>query len=155
MQFDRNGRLIFSDDAPQVLASSGGAPVPLFATPSRPGSIAIDRDNRIFVALADGSIRIYLPDGTPAGIFASGLAQGLDTYLAFGPGAGGFGSFLYVLSGSTLLRMNGAGKADVIGTGFPIGASSANGMTFGPDGALYISDYPGNRVLRITRGGRR
>lgn len=151
MKFDRTGRLIFSDDAPRVLASAGGPPAQLFATPSRPGSIAIDEDNRIFVALADGTIRIYNPDGTPAGIFASGLA-GLDTYLIFGEGAGGFGRSLYVLSGSTLLRLNKNGKVAVIGSGFGSGPSTATGFTFGPGNALYVSDYPDNRVLRISRG---
>lgn len=152
MKFDRSGRLIFSDDAARVLASTGGPPVQLFATPSRPASIAIDDDNRIFVVLVDGTIRIYNPDGTPAGIFASGLAPGLDTYIVFGEAGGGFGKFLYVLSGSTLLRFNSNGKATVIGTGFGIGPSSATGFTFGPDHALYVADFNGDRVLRISRG---
>lgn len=151
MQFDRRGRLIFSDDLPRVLVSSGGPPAVLFTTPSRPGSIAIDEDNRIFVALADGTIRVYTPDGALAdSAFATGLA-GLDTYLAFGRGAGGFGKFLYVLSGSTLLRFNMNGHRTVIGTGFQIGPSSGTGFTFGPDHALYVSDHQSNRVLRISR----
>jgi glucose/arabinose dehydrogenase len=28
----------------------------------------------------------------------------------------------------------------------------ATGMVFGPDHALYLSDYQGNRILRISRG---
>lgn len=170
MKFDRDGRLIFSDDAPRVLASSGGPPVQLFATPSRPGSIAIDEDNRIFVALADGTIRIYRPDGSAVGIFASGLASGLNTYVAFGEDEERFGSSdkdegerangggtgrprhsLYVLSGSTLLRFNRSGKGTVIGTGFPVGPASGTGFVFGPDKALYVSDYQGDRVLRVAR----
>lgn len=151
MQFDRRGRLVFSDDVPRVLASSGGPPAVLFTTPSRPGSIAIDEDNRIFVALADGTIRVYTPDGALAdSAFATGLA-GLDTYLAFGRGAGGFGKFLYVLNGSTLLRFNANGNRTVIGTGFHVGPSSGTGFTFGLDHALYVSDYQANRILRIAR----
>lgn len=152
MKFDRKGRLVFSDDAPRVLASTGGPPVQLFATPSRPASIAIDDDNRIFVVLADGTIRIYNPDGTPAGIFAGGLAPDLNTYIVFGDGAGGFGRFLYVLSGSNLLRFTSNGKATVIGTGFGIGPPSATGLIFGPDHALYVADFNGDRILRISRG---
>jgi hypothetical protein len=152
MQFDRRGRLIFSDDAPQVLVSTGSTPTVLFSLPSRPGSIAIDDDNRIFVALADGTIRIYNPDGTLAdSAFASGLA-GLDTYLAFGPGPGGFGRALYVLNGSDLLRFNTRGNATRIGSGFSVGPSSGTGFVFGPDHALYVSDYPNNRILRVSRG---
>ncbi|MFC6523209.1 hypothetical protein ACFQAT_29020 [Undibacterium arcticum] len=152
MKFDHTGRLVFSDDFPQVLVSNGSTPTVLFSTPSRPGSIAIDDDNRIFVALADGTIRIYNADGSLAdGAFATGLA-GLDTYLAFGPGPGGFGKALYVLSGSNLLSFNMRGKATIIGSGFSVGPSSGTGFVFGPDNALYVSEYNENRILRISRG---
>jgi hypothetical protein len=156
MKFDRNGRLIFSDDNPQVLsltgnAQTGDSPQVLFTTPSRPGSIAINDNNQIFVALADGTIRIYNANGTPAGTFASGLAAGLDTYLDFGPGEGGFGQALYVLSGSNLLRINMQGNITTIGSGFSTGPSSGTGFVFGPDKALYVSDYTNNRVLKISR----
>lgn len=148
----KTGRLVFSDDLPQVLTSNGSAPTVLFSTPSRPGSIAIDDDNRIFVALADGTIRIYNADGTLADdAFATGLA-GLDTYLAFGPGAGGFGNALYVLNGSDLLSFNKRGKATLIGSGFSVGPSSGTGFVFGPDKALYVSEYNENRILKISRG---
>lgn len=155
MKFDNEGRLIFSDDLPQVLVSTGSAPTVLFATPSRPGSIAIDDDDRIFVALADGTIRIHNADGSLANAaFASGLA-GLDTYLAFGPGAGGFGRALYVLNGPELLRFNRRGEATSIRTGFSVGPSSGTGFVFGPDHALYVSEYSRNRILRIARGHHR
>lgn len=152
MKFDRAGRLIFSDDVPQVLMSTGSAPTVLFSTPTRPGSIAIDDKNRIFVALEDGTIRIYNADGSLAdSAFATGLA-GLDTYLAFGPGAGGFGQALYVLNGGNLLRFNRPGNATLIGTGFSVGPSSGTGFVFGPDNALYVSEYNENRILKISRG---
>jgi hypothetical protein len=152
MKFDRTRRLVFSDDRPQVLVSRGSAPTVLFATPSRPGSIAIDDDNRIFVVLDEGTIKIYNADGTlEDGAFATGLA-GLDTYLAFGPGPGGFGKELYVLNGRELLRFNRHGKATIIGSGFSVGPSSGTGFVFGPDKALYVSEYYENRVLKISHG---
>jgi hypothetical protein len=83
--------------------------------------------------------------------FASGLA-GLDTYLAFGAGSGGFGKALYVLNGSDLLRFNKHGKSTVVGSGFNVGPSSGTGFVFGPDKALYVSEYHRNRILRISRG---
>lgn len=152
MKFDRARRLVFSDDLPQVLVSNGAAPTVLFSTPSRPGSIAIDDDNRIFIALADGTIRIYNANGTLAdSAFATGLA-GLDTYLAFGKEAGGFGEALYVLDGSKLLRFSARGRGTVIGSGFSVGPSSGTGFVFGPDKALYVSEYYKNRILKISRG---
>lgn len=151
MKFDHAGRLLFADDLPQIWVSTGGAPTVLFRMPNRSGSIAIDNDDRIFVALADGTIRIYNPDGTLADdAFATGLA-GLSTYLAFAPGAGGFGRSLYVLNGSELLRFNARGNATTIGSGFSVGPASGTGFVFGPDHALYVSDYQNNRVLRIAR----
>lgn len=57
MKFDASGRLVFSDDLPRILTSNGSAPTVLFSPPTRSGSIAIDRNNRIFVALADGTIK--------------------------------------------------------------------------------------------------
>lgn len=162
MKFDRRGRLIFSDDLPRVLSSSGAPPTVLFTTPTRPGSIAIDSRNRIFVALADGTIRIYNPNGTLANsAFATGLA-GLDTYLAFADEPdrehSGHGhqhgrrqdTVLYVLSGTRLLRFEGDDPPRTIGTGFVAGPSSGTGFVFGPDHALYVSDYYANRILRIA-----
>jgi sugar lactone lactonase YvrE len=159
MKFDHRGRLIFSDDLPRVLSSGGGAPTVLFSTPARPGSIAIDAHDRIFVALADGIIRIHNPDGSLAdSAFATGLA-GLDTYLAFANERIGNARSpaqqrdmaLYVLNGTTLLRYDTHGKATTIGTGFVAGPSSGTGFVFGPDQALYVSDYYANRILRIVR----
>jgi len=152
MKFDQTGRLIFSDDLPRVMMSNGSAPTVLFSTPSRPGSIAIDEDNRIFVALANGTIAIYNADGTWAdSAFATGL-PGLDTYLAFGPGPGGFGKWLYVLTGTELLRFDKRAHPTIIASGFSVGPSSGTGFVFGPDNALYVSEYQNNRVLRIARG---
>lgn len=132
--------------------STGGAPTVLINLPSRSGSIAVDDDDRIFVASSDGRIRIYNPDGSLLNdAFATGLA-GLDTYLAFGPGAGGFGKALFVLNGSDLLRFNTRGRASKVGSGFGVGPGSGTGLVFGPDHALYVSDHPSNRVLRIARG---
>jgi sugar lactone lactonase YvrE len=152
MKFDHAGRLLFADDLPQLWVSTGGPPSILVRLPSRSGSIAIDDDDRIFVAGADGTIRVYNPDGSLADdSFATGLA-GLDTYLAFGSGRNGFGRGLYVLSGSELLRFNSRGNARRIGSRFSVGPSSGTGFTFGPDDALYVSDYTNNRILRIARG---
>jgi hypothetical protein len=162
MKFDRHGRLIFADDRPLILSSSGKPPTVLFSIPERSGSIAIDRRNRIFVA-SGSAIRIYNPDGTLADdAFATGLA-GLNTYIAFAnePDSNRDqhrhaqpDTSLYVLNGTTLLRFDRRGQATTIGTGFVPGPGSGTGFVFGPDNALYVSDYDGNRILRIARRDR-
>lgn len=152
MKFDQRGRLVFSDDFPRVLVSNGGPPTVLFSTPNRPNSIAIADDNRIFLSIADGTIRIYNADGTVANnAFATGLAA-FNTYLAFAPAEDQFGKALYVLNGTELLTYNKRGEASTIGSGFSIGPASGTGFVFGPDRSLYVSDYYNNRILKITRG---
>ncbi|MGF6870607.1 hypothetical protein [Paraburkholderia sp. MM5477-R1] len=152
MKFDQRGRLVFSDDFPRVLVSNGGSPTVLFSTPNRPNSIAIADDNRIFLSIADGTIRIYNADGSVAdNAFATGLA-GFNTYLAFGPAEREFGKALYVLNGTQLLTYNKRRQAAIIGFGFSIGPPSGTGFVFGPDKSLYVSDYYNNRILKITKG---
>jgi hypothetical protein len=163
MKFDRRGRLIFADDRPLILSSSGAPPTVLFSLPERSGSIAIDRRNRIFVA-SGSTIRVYDPAGALVDdAFATGLS-GLNTYIAFanepdrGRGSGWHDpradAPLYVLNGTTLLRYDRRGQATTIGTGFVPGPGSGTGFVFGPDNALYVSDYDGNRILRIAQRDR-
>lgn len=155
MKFDHRGRLVFSDDLPQVLVSNGAPPTVLFSTDNRASSIAIDDDDRIFVTVGD-TIRIYNADGTLAdNAFATGLGSAFDTYLAIGPGEGGFGKALYALRGADLVRFNKRGEATTIGSGFSIGPASGTGFVFGPDKSLYVSEYYKNRILKITRGSRK
>jgi RHS repeat-associated protein len=90
-------------------------------------------------------IRIYGEDGAlidPA--FVSGL--GGVKAMAFGTG-GDFGNALYVVDGGgRLLRVGNGGQIDVLGTGF----DDAMDIVFGPDFAMYLSEYVRGRVLRIT-----
>jgi len=152
MKFDKTGRLVFSDDQPRILVSNGGPPTVLIADPfdgERPNSIAIDAQNRIFASGSDGTIRIWDADGKLVdGSFAAGLS-GHNIYLAFGPG-GIFGDDLYVLNGSELLRFDSLGNSSLLGQGFSVGPASGTGFIFGPDQALYVSEYNENRILRIS-----
>lgn len=150
-EFDSTGRLVFSDDSPQIVVIPlGGSPTVLFTLPSRPSAVAISGSDEIFVGTIDGTIRRFTAAGVPvgSGIFASGLALGFGG-LSFGFGTGGaFGSDLYALSGTDLLRFDSAGNSTVIGSGFP---DSANFIEFGPDDALYVSVFDDGTVLRISR----
>ena len=45
-----------------------------------------------------------------------------------------------------LVRIEMSGSATVIGTGF----RTARDLQFGPDGALYVSDFTNDQVIRIS-----
>jgi len=145
-KFDSSGRMIFTDfDLGNVWETTGGAPTVLFSVPGEPLNIAIHPDGRIFTSNTDGNIYVHATDGTLLdGSFASGLGRFVS--LAFGPG-GAFGTDLYVLSRGKLFRYDNLGSATQIGSGFPFLAFDA---MFGPDGALYVSDFPGDRIWRIS-----
>jgi hypothetical protein len=124
-----------------------GPPTVLIDSPSPPYHLAVDGTNRIFVAHADGVIRIYDPDGALLdGAFATGLGNGPS--IAFGRG-GAFGADLYALNPDTgeLVRIAAGGGKTVIGTGFP---ASLGEIEFGPDQALYVAAYADGQVLRVA-----
>lgn len=127
--------------------NSPGPPAVLINSPSAPYNMLVDANGRIFIAHADGVIRIYDADGALVdGAFATGLGSGPS--IAFGKG-GAFGTDLYAANPSTgdLVRIAPDRTATTVGTGLP---SSLGTMTFGPDGALYICSYQAGEVLRIT-----
>jgi hypothetical protein len=145
--YDSQGRLLISDIySNDVYVSTGGNPVILIAAPSEPYGMALDALDRVFLWCNDGVIRIY--DSTGAlqnNAFVTGInGEGL----AFGPG-GAWGNDLYAIAGGELLRIDGSGAVTVIGTGF---STIIRDVTFGPDDALYVSDYASNRVLRVLPG---
>jgi len=148
MAFDGTGRLIVTDigSGRVLVASVGGAALStLFTIPSAPFGVAIDSaNNRVFTSAVDGTIRIHNSAGTLVnGAFATGL--GGTPILEFGKG-GEFGTDLYVIDGTgNLLRFDpSSGNATLMGTGF-----TAADIAFGPDLAMYASDAPNSRILKI------
>lgn len=155
MVFDATGRLLIADPGQaygataQVLASAGGFPATLFTLPSDPFYIALDPGGRIFTSARDGTIRVHAADGSLVnGAFATGLGGGP---VAFGKG-GAFGTDLYAVNAGNgnLVRFDSAGNATVVGTGF----ESAADLAFGADGALHVSLFAGDRIVRIAAAGR-
>ncbi|MEM7456387.1 MAG: hypothetical protein AAF456_18725 [Planctomycetota bacterium] len=146
MAFDSNQRLVYITETGKLYVSSGGVPSVLVDLPANGRFLAIDSTDRIFTSTADGSIRVY---GSAGNLMDDDFANGLGccTSLAFGSG-GVWGNGLYALSDGTLLRFDSGGNSTEIGTNLTTGSSSH--LLFHPDGALYISDFTGDKILIVT-----
>ena len=146
MTFDSTGRLVFGAGYPNgnVWTSSGAQPTVLYSATPVIQSLEIDALDRIFTTNNTGTMQIHSDTGALIdGNFVNGL--GSSTQIEFGPG-GDWGTDLYALSNGELLRIDDLGNSVVVGTGFE---NFVNDMEFGPDGALYISDYLNDRILRV------
>jgi len=150
MKFDGAGRLLFSNDGTGgIFATTGGTPM-LLAGPfiERVRGIAIDDSDRIFADFTDGSMRVFNSDGSLAdGAFMTSLSTGVLGNAPHAFGAGGpFGTDLYVADAGNLLRVDTLGTVTIVGSGFD---TQIFGMAFGPDGALYVSEFNNDQILRI------
>lgn len=152
--FDSNGRLLFSNFSNPGTSPSGiygttgltDEPSLLFSSTDRIGGLAIDDMDRIFVSTDDGRIEIHSLDGTLLDDdFVTGL--GFSGGLAFGNLGGSDIDLFTVTSTGQLWRIDEFGSITTIGTGF----DSTFFMQFGADGALYASDFAGDRILRVSK----
>jgi len=149
--FDLDGRMLFSNFAnpstspPGICQSTGGSPTALFVTTMNPRAIAVDSLNRIFITHTDGTIKLYDETGALLnGSFATGL--GASAVLEIGTFGGSSESVFAIDTAGNLLRISMAGVVTTIGSGF-VGQSW---MRFGPDDALYVTEFPNDRVLRVS-----
>lgn len=155
LKFDSAGRLIVADNDGngEVWAYDGSTETMLYSLPADNGSLELDGSDNIYTAAVDGTIRIHDITGALIdGAFVTGLGTGTSAPLEFGPGNALFGSDLYAVDrvSGELLRIDGAGTVDVIGTGFGAGDRVAADLEFGPDGFLYVSFSDEDRVIRIV-----
>jgi sugar lactone lactonase YvrE len=158
---DSTGRLLFTDQGEErsgIFASKFGESPPTRFIPYggqiRPFGLAVGEGDLIYSSSSDGVVRVFNPDGTLLdGAFATlfdptGLPPGgRQTFLAFAPG-GMFGTDLYATTSyaDQIVRIGPTGETSVILSSLgPIG-----GMTFGPDGAMYLSDTANLRILRVS-----
>jgi len=145
-----NGRVIRYEGAT-------GAPVGNFVLPARygletPFGMAFGPDGNLYVAngikddltgpVENTVLRYDGASGVFIDVFCSGFPAPM-TQMTFGPDR-----HLYVSVGNTVYRSNGtAGGCSLFaGPGSPL--NFAAGVTFGPDGNLYVGSFLGNQVLR-------
>lgn len=150
MIFDATGRLLLSDaGSSQVFVSDGAGLAPFFSLAGgvNPHGLCLDSDDTILSSASDSKIRRHDPTGT---LVNGEFSIGAGGQLALGPGSPAFGDDLYAWPGiwfdSTLVRIGADGSVAVFGTGF----TTLSGIAFGPDGALYVSEFDNDRVLRIA-----
>ena len=145
LALDSRGRLLMLDQDVGVYWSTGDQPVLLFSDVSN--TMAIDSNDLIYTGGLDGVIRVHDADGNLIdGAFATGLGQ----YPPVEVGRGGtWGTDVYSIDSDSgeLLRIRASGSQTVVSAGF-----SPGDLEFGPDDALYVSDFGNDRILRIAPG---
>lgn len=149
--FDLSGRLLIAEyNNGRVLVTSGGALDVLIALPQA-ARVAVDALNRVVVSTASSTqLRLYTSDGVLSNAnFASIRA---NSPLARGPG-GAWGDDIYAVTpNGGLVRIGLEGSTTLVGSGFlmPSGAAMP-ALAFGPDGALYVSDFERDRIYRFAQ----
>ncbi|HNQ90169.1 MAG TPA: hypothetical protein PKM73_16245 [Verrucomicrobiota bacterium] len=145
--YDVNGRLLASDDlGGKVWTLESGVPQVLFSMPDAV-HLAVDTLNRIVIGAADKStLRLYGPEG----VLITNAFANVTTNSPLARGPGGFwGSGVFgVATNGTLLSLDTNGVATAFGTGF----GNPWAIAFGPDDALYVSEFKSDLIWRIAPG---
>lgn len=129
---------------------------PYFSMGNSTGNVAIDDQDRIYAMVGvlggtPGDINRYDPNTNTVSVFQSGYTvTPAASLIAFGPGDAFWGSDMYTYDRGTgeLFRVTTAGVSTVIGSGFDSGFVAD--LEFGPDGALYVSLFQDNQVIRFA-----
>jgi hypothetical protein len=144
MIIDDTGRLLIADAfRGAVLQSTGSAPTVLFSQ-TLPNEVAVDTSGRIFTGSPSG-IQIHDSNGN---LIDGSFVTGIDIWgLDFGPSSPPWDGHLFAISfQGKLYRIDEIGTVTEIGKGF----NNPLDLKFGPDGAMYVSDFGNNVIYRIV-----
>jgi len=145
MVFDGTGRLLIRDDF-NIYAMTG----PSLSTRTtllsfdtvRPTGFAVGENDDIFVGLTDGTIQSYSPDGT---LINSSVASGLTRPAPLFANGTLFDDGLYALDNGSFFKVGTSGATEIA-----TGIDPRSFANFGTDGALYISEFSNDHVLRMS-----
>jgi len=144
--FTAPGRLLFTDfNNLNVMEMTNATPRLFITTPDAPFSIAIDGLDRVLVSSGTASqVRLYSSSGVlVSNLFVAAKAR---SPLARGPGGLWGTNVFYVSTTGNLRSISPSGVVAEYGTGF----APYEDMEFGPDGALYLSDFDSDAVVRVS-----
>jgi|GEM_PF-4010751 len=149
---DKTGRLIFLNYTNNtVVAIEDNVPTVLLTAPVEIRDLAVDEQNEIYTTDSSGTIRIYDSNGQ---LLNDSFATGLGAYPSIAVGPGGiWGTELYAVNDDTaeLIKIDSNGNTEILGTGFFSTENyDENYLVFGPDDALYVSDFDSDRIFRVT-----
>lgn len=147
--FDLSGRLLLTEvNNGRVLATTGDTPTILF-TLAGAQYLAVDALGRIAVSTSSGSqLLLYTSDGALTNANFAAVKAGSP--VVRGPG-GEWGTDLYAVApNGNLIRIGLDGTTTVVGGRFLMASGAVfYGIAFGPDGALYASDFEADRIYRF------
>ncbi len=149
LKFDKTGRLLVADQAPpfRALALTRTEIVELGDSFL---AIAVDGSNRVYSAFLKNQIKVIASDGTPLpDLTPIDNSRDYFSNLEFGPFDEIWKGHLFATSeDSNIYRILPDGTIIKFGSGWT--ADNRSGLAFGPDGALYISDWIADAIYRIT-----
>lgn len=157
--FDSTGRLVMIAGLDTLRWTTGGIPtvfIDATSLTSTPLAFAIDGQSRIYLTGLTGNIDVFAPDGSRlvAGFVTSISNGGFSNHVSLAFGRGGeFGTDLYAMNTvGDLFRIAGDGGTTLYGSGFASAGLLTAGSTiaFGPDQALYVAEFPNDRILRVA-----
>jgi sugar lactone lactonase YvrE len=144
--FDSSGRLLFTENNDgKVMVTTGGVPTNLISLAGA-AYLVEDAAGRLVVSSSsDTTLRLYSTNGV---LLNGNLAQA-KTGSPLARGRGGiWGTDLYaVAADGALFRVGLSGATNRVGAGF----GSISDLQFGPDGALYASDFSSDRIYRFAQ----